>query len=154
MTDRIYPEQGEAVATVLGALGVELVNPSGIHCCGLIPNNSGDIPHAKSMAKSTIERLEQVPADYIVSGSASCVAMLGQDYLHLFRDEPEWRLRAEKLSAKDRRLHAFPGRRGADSGRCARPGRRSFTRPDLSRFVPGAERARPEGGTALPAGSM
>ncbi|HYJ12461.1 MAG TPA: LUD domain-containing protein [Thermomicrobiales bacterium] len=100
MTDRIYPEQGEAVATVLGALGVELVNPSGIHCCGLIPNNSGDIPHAKSMAKSTIERLERVPADYIVSGSASCVAMLGQDYLHLFRDEPAWKLRAEKLAAK------------------------------------------------------
>jgi iron-sulfur cluster protein len=100
MTDRIYPEQGEAVATVLGALGVELVNPSGIHCCGLIPNNSGDIPHAKTMAKSTVERLERVPADYIVSGSASCVAMLGQDYLHLFRDEPDWKVRAEKLAAK------------------------------------------------------
>lgn len=100
MTDRIYPEQGEAVATVLGALGVEVVNPSGIHCCGLIPNNSGDTDHAKTMAKATIEWLEKIPADYIVSGSASCVAMLGQDYLHLFRNDPAWHARAEKLSAK------------------------------------------------------
>src|SRR5690606_34076844 len=100
MTDRIYPEQGEAVATVLEGLGVRVVNPSGLHCCGLIPNNSGDIDHAATMAKQTIERLEAVPADYIVSGSASCVAMLGQDYLHLFRNDPSWLPRAEAISKK------------------------------------------------------
>ncbi|MDQ3653479.1 MAG: LUD domain-containing protein [Chloroflexota bacterium] len=100
MTDRIYPEQGEAVATVLGALGVKLVQPGGLHCCGLIPNNSGDVPHAKTMAKHTIERLESVPADYIVSGSASCVAMLGQDYVHLFRNDPAWLPRAQAVSER------------------------------------------------------
>jgi len=100
MTDRIYPEQGEAVMTVLEALGVDVVNPAGLHCCGLIPNNSGDTSHAASMAKQTIERLEAVPADYIVSGSASCVAMLAQDYLHLFRNDPDWLPRAEALSRK------------------------------------------------------
>jgi Fe-S oxidoreductase len=100
MTDRIYPEQGEAVVTVLEALGTTVVHPQGLHCCGLIPNNSGDVAHAKTMAMQTIERLESVPADIIVSGSASCVAMLAQDYLHLFRDDPAWRARAEALSAK------------------------------------------------------
>lgn len=100
MTDRIYPEQGEAVATVLKGLGVKVVHPSQLHCCGLIPNNSGDIPHAISMARQTIERLESVPVDYIVSGSASCVAMLGQDYTHLFRNDPLWLPRAEKLATK------------------------------------------------------
>lgn len=100
MTDRIYPEQGEAVATVLGALGVTVANPAGLHCCGLIPNNSGDVPHAMAMARQTIERLESVPADYIVSGSASCVAMLGQDYAHLFRNEPAWLARAQALASR------------------------------------------------------
>ena len=38
--------------------------------------------------------------DYIVSGSASCVAMLGQDYLHLFRNDPAWLPRAEAISKK------------------------------------------------------
>ncbi|HYI25393.1 MAG TPA: (Fe-S)-binding protein, partial [Thermomicrobiales bacterium] len=100
MTDRIYPEQGEAVATVLNGLGVTVRYPEGLHCCGLIPNNSGDTSHARSMAIHTIERLEAVKADWIVSGSASCVAMLAQDYLHLFRNEPAWKRRAEALSAK------------------------------------------------------
>jgi len=98
MTDRIYPEQGEAVATVLGALGVKVAQPDGLHCCGLIPNNSGDVPHAQAMAQQTIERLESIPADYIVSGSASCVAMLGQDYVHLFRNDPAWLPRAQAVS--------------------------------------------------------
>jgi L-lactate dehydrogenase complex protein LldF len=99
-TDRMYPEQGEAVVTVLQALGVRIVNPPGLHCCGLIPNNSGDTGHARIMAQQTIERLEAVEADFIVSGSASCVAMLAQDYLHLFRDDPEWLERARRLSGK------------------------------------------------------
>jgi len=100
MTDRIYPEQGEAVATVLGMLGAKVVHPEGLHCCGLIPNNSGDVPHAQSMARQTIERLESVAANYIVSGSASCVAMVGQDYLHLFRDDPVWLPRAQTIAEK------------------------------------------------------
>jgi L-lactate dehydrogenase complex protein LldF len=100
MTDRIYPEQGEAIVSVLEALGVNVCYPDGLHCCGLIPNNSGDTGHARSMAIHTIERLEAAKADWIVSGSASCVAMLAQDYLHLFRNEPAWRSRAEALSGK------------------------------------------------------
>jgi len=36
----------------------------------------------------------------IISGSASCVATLAQDYLHLFRDDPVWRDRAERLAPK------------------------------------------------------
>jgi iron-sulfur cluster protein len=100
MTDRIYPEQGEAVITVLSGLGVKVVHPEGLHCCGLIPNNSGDAAHAKTMAIHTIERLEATRADWIVSPSASCVAMLAQDYPHLFRNEPPWLRRAEAISRK------------------------------------------------------
>jgi Fe-S oxidoreductase len=100
MTDRIYPEQGEAVVTVLQGLGVNVVHPEALHCCGLIPNNSGDVAHARTMAIHTIERLEATRADWIVSPSASCVAMLAQDYLHLFRNEPPWRRRADAISRK------------------------------------------------------
>ncbi|MDQ3541576.1 MAG: LUD domain-containing protein, partial [Chloroflexota bacterium] len=100
MTDRIYPEQGEAIATVLSGLGVRMVAPDGLHCCGLIPQNSGDLAHAKTMARHTIRALERVEADYIVSGSASCVAMMGQDYVHLFRGDRVWRPRAEAIARK------------------------------------------------------
>jgi iron-sulfur cluster protein len=104
MTDRLYPEQGIAVAESLKLLGVRVIYPKGLNCCGLPANNMGDADSAKRMARQTIEALEsqlaRLPADYIVSGSASCVAMLTQDYEHLFRDEPTWLLRSQQLAGK------------------------------------------------------
>ncbi|HEV2127557.1 MAG TPA: LUD domain-containing protein [Thermomicrobiales bacterium] len=100
MTDRLYPEQGEAIATVLGALGAEMVHPEGLHCCGLVHQNSGDVDHARDLGRRTIASLERVEADWIISGSASCVAMIIQDYAHQFRDDPAWRERAERLARR------------------------------------------------------
>jgi Fe-S oxidoreductase len=52
------------------------------------------------MARQTIGALERCNVDFIVSGSASCVATLSQDYLHLFRDDPIWLARAESIAQK------------------------------------------------------
>jgi len=100
MTDRLFPEQGGAVAASLRALGATVVFPAGLHCCGLPANNSGDDPNARRMAKQTLRTLERVRADWIVSGSASCVATLTQDYVHLFRNDPGWKARTETLSPR------------------------------------------------------
>ncbi|MGE3797172.1 MAG: LUD domain-containing protein [Thermomicrobiales bacterium] len=104
MTDRLYPEQGLAISRTLRNLGVRVIYPKGLNCCGLPANNMGDAAAAKRMARHTIDIFEgtlaRLPADYIISGSASCVAMLTQDYEHLFRDEPTWLLRARQLSTK------------------------------------------------------
>lgn len=98
MTDRMYPEQGIATAKVLSALGVEVINPSKLHCCGLIPFNSGGTDDARSLALNTISNLESLQVDAILSPSASCVAMMAQDYLHLFRDDAEVLPRAKALA--------------------------------------------------------
>lgn len=104
MTDRLYPEQGMAIVQTMRALGVRLIFPGGLNCCGLPASNMGDDDQAKKMAKDTIVALEnalaRTSADYIVSGSASCVAMLTQDYLHIFRKELRWQARAEALATK------------------------------------------------------
>jgi iron-sulfur cluster protein len=100
MTDNLYPEQGQAVVRALTGLGVRVLYPDGLHCCGLPALNSGDVRHGKWMARQTIRALERCDADYIVSGSASCVATLSQDYLHLFRDDPAWLGRAESIARK------------------------------------------------------
>ncbi|MEZ4531877.1 MAG: LUD domain-containing protein [Thermomicrobiales bacterium] len=104
MTDRLYPEQGMAIVQTMRALGVKLVYPGGLNCCGLPASNMGDDAKAKKMAQETIIALEnaiaRTSADYVVSGSASCVAMLTQDYLHIFRNELTWQARAEALAAK------------------------------------------------------
>lgn len=107
MTTMLYPEQGEAVGIVLHALGITTISPQDLHCCGLIPHNSGDTPHALPMVKRTIERMEAIPADYIISGSASCVAMMTQDYLHLLRDDPAWLPRAERLAGRIQDFTSF-----------------------------------------------
>lgn len=104
MTDRLYPEQGMAIVQTMRALGVRMIYPGGLNCCGLPANNSGDAPKARKMAQETIVALEnalsRTSADYIVSGSASCVAMLAQDYLHIFRNELSWQARAQALAGK------------------------------------------------------
>lgn len=107
MTDRLYPEQGQATIRVLDALGAIVVHPPGLHCCGLIPNNSGDVADARSLALRTLASFETIEADVIVSPSASCVAMMAQDYLHLFRDDPEVLPRAEALAGKIMDLTSF-----------------------------------------------
>jgi len=100
MTDNLYPEQGQAILQVLSGLGVRVLYPDGLHCCGLPALNSGDARHGKWMARQTIRALERCNVDFIVSGSASCVATLSQDYLHLFRNEPIWLARAELVAQK------------------------------------------------------
>lgn len=100
MTDRMYPEQGLATIKILTALGVEVVNPPNLHCCGLIPQNSGDTPDARSLALQTISQLESLEVDAIISPSASCVAMIAQDYLHLFRNDAENLPRVQALAER------------------------------------------------------
>ncbi len=100
MTDNLYPEQGQAIVRALRGLGVSVLYPAGLHCCGLPALNSGDARHGKWMARQTIGALERCDVDFIVSGSASCVATLSQDYLHLFRDDPVWLARAESIAQK------------------------------------------------------
>lgn len=107
MTDRLYPEQGEAVIRVIEALGATAVHPPSLHCCGLIPNNSGDDSSARSLALRTMASLEAIDADVIVSPSASCVAMMVDDYLHLFRDDPEILPRARAISERTMDFTSF-----------------------------------------------
>ncbi|HLG78547.1 MAG TPA: LUD domain-containing protein, partial [Ktedonobacteraceae bacterium] len=80
MTDRLYPDMGEAVIKVLQALGVRVEFPVKQNCCGLIPLNSGDRQNGAVMAKQTISMLEQslaeYHADYILSASTSCVVTI------------------------------------------------------------------------------
>ena len=100
MTENLYPAQGEAIVRVLRELGASVVYPQNLHCCGLPALNSGDVRHGTWMARQTIKALEAVQADFIVSGSASCVATLTQDYLHVFRHDPAWHQRAAAIGKK------------------------------------------------------
>jgi len=100
MTDRLYPEMGEAIVRVLRALGCDVFFPPAQSCCGLPAINSGDEESARKMSHQTIEAIENVECDYILSGSASCVVSMIQDYPRLLATEPEWRRRAERVAQR------------------------------------------------------
>jgi iron-sulfur cluster protein len=107
IADRFAPEQIDAAVRVLRACGARVVVPLAQHCCGLAPLDSGDRGTAKQLAKQTIGALEQVEADYIVTGATSCAIAIEHDYARLLHDEPEWRARAERLAERTLDLLSF-----------------------------------------------
>ncbi|CAN5494409.1 LUD domain-containing protein [soil metagenome] len=90
MIDRLAPEMGEAALKVLTACGCNVEFPEQMHCCGLVAFNMGDRKHGRKMAEQTIEMLEDVKAEWIVTNTTSCLAAMTDDYRHLFRDDPKW----------------------------------------------------------------
>ena len=107
VTDRFAPEQARAAVRVLQGCGARVVVPRGQHCCGLPGLDAGDKRSARRMAKQTIEALEAVRADYVVTAAASCAIAILHDYAHLLADEPEWRDRAEQLATRTLDLITF-----------------------------------------------
>ncbi len=100
VTDRLFPRMALSVAAVLDACGVRMIVPGDQHCCGLPALDSGALEPARRMARQTIEVLEGIGADYILTGGASCAIAMLHDYERLFAGEPLWQLRARTLAAR------------------------------------------------------
>ena len=96
-----------AAVQLLQACGARVVVPSGQHCCGLPQLDSGDRPGASRLAKRTIQALEGVRADYVVTAAASCAIAVLHDYAHLLKQEPEWAERARRLAVRTMDLLSF-----------------------------------------------
>jgi Fe-S oxidoreductase len=100
ITDRLFPRMALSVVRLLEACGVEVVVPEGQHCCGLPALDAGALDPARKMARQTIEVLEKVQGDYILTGGASCAIAVLHDYERLFADEPSWQERAAALAER------------------------------------------------------
>jgi len=97
LVDTIYPEVGEAMVQVLQDLGASLNCPTDQTCCGQPAFNAGYRSQARAVAQHFIEVFET--SEVIVCPSGSCVNMVRHHYAELFRDDPQWLQRAQKLSA-------------------------------------------------------
>ena len=123
LADRFAPEQASAAVRVLRACGTRVVVPGGQHCCGLPALDAGERATARRMARQTIETLEAVPADWIVTAAASCAIAVLHDYAELFHDDAAWRARAEALAARTLDLVSFLDRIARlPAGALAHPG--------------------------------
>jgi L-lactate dehydrogenase complex protein LldE len=106
LVDSLFPEVGESATELLAHLGVSISFPSGQTCCGQPAYNSGYWADARKMAKHTIEVLEEAQGP-VICPSGSCSAMIIHGYPELFRDDPDWRARAEELAPRTRELTQF-----------------------------------------------
>ncbi len=98
LTDQFYPRTGIAVVKVLEKLGVGVDFPDAQTCCGQPFFNNGYSADAARLAKRFIEIFE--PFEAIVSPSASCTAMVREQFYELFKDDPDWNGRMEAVRAK------------------------------------------------------
>lgn len=100
ITDRLFPGMALSIVRMLEACGVTVVMPKEQHCCGLPAIDAGDLTNARVLARHTIEALESVEADYILTGGTSCAIALLHDYGPLFRHDPAWQARAHALAER------------------------------------------------------
>ena len=94
----------EATARVLAAEGFEVHVPRLPRCCGALPLHAGADPHARQLAKATIEALEGY--ETVIVNAAGCGSAM-KDYGHVLRDEPDWVERAERFAASVRDATEF-----------------------------------------------
>ena len=106
LIDSLFPAVGEAVLTLLRSAGAEVGFPTGQTCCGQPAFNAGHWGEAAKMARRTIEVFERCEGSVVVP-SGSCAHMLRHGYLELFRDEPLWLPRAERLAERTYELSEF-----------------------------------------------
>ena len=77
-------------------LGVEVRFPLNQTCCGQPAFNSGFQDDARGVAKQFLTAFAD--AEVIVTPSGSCASMVRHFYPDLFKDDPQWRERANRAA--------------------------------------------------------
>lgn len=103
--DVFYPHVGWAVVRLLEKLGVEVDFPEAQTCCGQPHFNSGHWEDARALAEHTMRVFAD--AEYVVTPSGSCAAMVKLEYPELFREQPRLHAQALALARKTWELSAF-----------------------------------------------
>ena len=99
LIDSFFPDVGESIVHVLNRAGVQVEFPAAQTCCGQPAFNAGLRSQARPLAEHTLAVFEKAPGDIIIP-SGSCAAMLRFGYLELFKDDPAWLRRAQKLAGR------------------------------------------------------
>jgi glycolate oxidase iron-sulfur subunit len=104
--DLLRPSINEATVALLSRMGIEVIIPSGLGCCGAIEHHLGEEEKALRSAKRNVDVLSKLhneqPVDAILVTASGCGSML-KDYAHLLRKEEGYAKRAGDIAhlAKD-----------------------------------------------------
>lgn len=95
-----------AAVEVLRRAGCEVIFDERQTCCGQPAFNTGYRKEARKFAERFIEIFEESDAEFIVSPSGSCTAMV-KHFHELFPDDKNWRERCEKIAEKTFEFSSF-----------------------------------------------
>ncbi|RFU63485.1 (Fe-S)-binding protein [Peribacillus glennii] len=104
LVDMFQSGVGKATVELLERLGCDIEFPDSQVCCGQPAYNSGYVKESKEAMKKMIGTFEN--AEYIVTPSGSCATMF-KEYPHIFKDDGEWRERAQNVADKTYELTQF-----------------------------------------------
>ncbi|TAK28376.1 MAG: (Fe-S)-binding protein, partial [Chloroflexota bacterium] len=90
MIEYAYPEIGEAVAVALRKRGVDVSLASARGCCGYPALSAGDEESARRAAIDTLQALQRVGSDYVITACPTCSKALREEYPRLFASDPHW----------------------------------------------------------------
>ncbi len=99
--DAMFAEANRMAQQLLTAAGYRVFQLPSETCCGAIHLHSAQPAEAQRLAKANIAAFESEAADWIVNTAGGCGAML-QEYPELFAQDPAWKERAERFSARVR----------------------------------------------------
>lgn len=95
--DVMFSDINEATINVLTRNGNDVIIPKSQTCCGALHVHAGDREMGRKLAKQNITAFRDV--EKVIVNAAGCGCMM-QEYAELFREEPEWKERAEQFSKK------------------------------------------------------
>lgn len=105
LVDLMRPSVGFAAVKLLEDAGCQVIVPENQACCGQPAFNSGDVAHAKAVARPLIEAFADV--DYIVAPSGSCAGTLKIHLPDIFADEPAMKTKVDYFCARTYELMSF-----------------------------------------------
>ncbi len=102
----MWSSVGTSTVEVLRRAGCEVEFDERQTCCGQPAFNTGYRAEAKRVAQHFIELCEDSDAQFVVSPSGSCTAMV-KHYATLFADDEAWRVRADAVAKRTFELASF-----------------------------------------------
>ncbi len=97
----------EATIRVLQRNGFEVHFPAGQTCCGAAQLHIGEEALARDLARRNIEAFLADDFDAIIVNAGGCGATLKDEYVGLFRDDPDYAAQARAFSAKVKDISEF-----------------------------------------------
>ncbi len=87
MTDKVYPQVGEAVLKAMRHHGVGVYLPKGQACCGVPALSSGDMEGFAKLVEQNVRLFENADFDYLLTPCATCTAGFKDIWPAMIEDE-------------------------------------------------------------------